>query len=170
MAVGRNEEARGLLDDAFARGFEAFYLHRDAYQEAFLRGDEAAMQRHADAVMGHQGEEDYLIAARADTEAFHGRHDRARELSQRAIDSARRANVPEMAATWLSQAAMREAEIGELDRARAWATEALETCTGRYVYCVAGYALARCGERARVEEIIAIAEREHVHTSVQRYW
>jgi hypothetical protein len=75
-----------------------------------------------------------------------------------------------MAATWTALAALREAEIGELERARAAAIAALEICDGRYVYSVAGYALARTGDAARVEEIIAILARDHPHTYVQRYW
>ncbi len=170
MAVGRHDEARALLEDAFARGLDAFYLHLDAYQEAFLRGDTVAMQRHARAVEGHEGEEDFLIAAQADTEAFFGRHERARDLSRRAVESAKRAGALEMAATWAAEAAVREAEIGEPDRARTVALEALEICGGRYVYSLAGYALARAGDTARVEEIIAVLLRDHSHTYVQRYW
>jgi tetratricopeptide (TPR) repeat protein len=170
MAVGRHDEARALLEDAFARGLDAFYLHLDAYLEAFLRDDAVTMQRHARAVEGHEGVEDFLIAAQADTEAFHGRHDRARELSRRAVESAKRAGSLEMAATWTALAALREAEIGELERARAGAIGALEICVGRHVYSVAGYALARAGDVTRVEEIIAVLMRDHTHTCVQRYW
>ncbi len=170
MAVGRHDEARALLEDAFARGLDAFYLHLDAYLEAFLRDDAVTMQRHARAVEGHEGVEDFLIAAQADTEAFHGRHDRARELSRRAVESAKRGGSLEMAATWGALAALREAEIGELERARAGAIAALEICVGRHVHSVAGYALARTGDATRVEEIIAILERDHSHTCVQRYW
>ena len=170
MANGRHEEARAILEDAFARGFDAFYVHLDAYQEAFLRGDAKAMQRHVDAVAGRAGEEDYLIAAQADTEAFHGRHERARELSRRAIESARAAGAHEMAALWAAQAAMREAELGEAARARKGAEEALGIAGGRYVHCVAGYALARAGQAAAAQALMESLERDHPHTSVQRYW
>jgi DNA-binding winged helix-turn-helix (wHTH) protein/tetratricopeptide (TPR) repeat protein len=170
LANGRHEEARAILEDGFARGFDAFYLHLDAYQEAFLRGDSKAMQRHVDAVSGRAGEEDYLIATQADTEAFFGRHERARELSRRAVESARAAGVLEMAALWAAQAAMREAELGEADRARKGAEEALVIAGGRYVSCVAGYALARSGDGAAAHAIMESLEREHPHTAVQRYW
>lgn len=170
MAVGRHDEARAVLEDAFARGLDAYYLHLDAYLEAFLRGDEPEMQRHVQAVAGRAGEEDFLIAAQADTEAFFGRHERARELSRRAAESALHAGVPEMSASWTAVAAMREAEIGEVERARTGALQAMETFPGRAVGCVAGYALARAGEAARVADIVAILEREHPHTVVQRYW
>src|SRR5258708_32121955 len=100
MAVGRHDEARAILEDALARGFDAFYLHLDAYHEAFLREDAEAMRRHAQAVSGREGEEDFLIAAQADTEAFYGRFERARALSHRAVDSARRPGALGMSAGW----------------------------------------------------------------------
>src|SRR5258708_31294068 len=141
MAVGRHDEARALLEDAFARGLDAFYLHLDAYQEAFLRGDTVTMQRHARAVEGHEGEEDFLIAVQADTEAFFGRHDRARDLSRRAVESAKRAGALEMAATWAAEAAVREPEIGDPARPRTLALEALEIYAGRYGYSLAPHPL-----------------------------
>ena len=171
MALGRHEEARAILDDCFARGFDVFYLHLDAYHEAFLCGDEAAMRRHVLAVAGKEGEEDYLIAAEADTEAFHGRHDRARVLSRRATESARRAGALEMAAMWLAESALRDAEIGESARARDAAAEALEIARGRNVDCLAALALARAGD-GRAASLIADALGRNFpqNTVVQRYW
>jgi tetratricopeptide (TPR) repeat protein len=131
MAVGRHDEARATVEDALARGLDVFYLHLDAYQEAFLRGDTSTMKRHADAVAGKPTEEDYLLAAQADTEAFHGRHTRARELSARAVESARRAGASEMSAVWQAEAALREAEIGEHERARPMCWRAAATVTMR---------------------------------------
>jgi DNA-binding winged helix-turn-helix (wHTH) protein/tetratricopeptide (TPR) repeat protein len=171
MAVGRHDEARATLQDAFARGYDTFYLHLDAYQEAFLRGDTSAMKRHADAVAGRPCEEDYLLAAQADTEAYHGRHVRARELSARAVESARRAEAIEMSAVWQAEAALREAEIGELERARDGAKAGLETFKGRDVSCLAAYVLARCGDFDDALRLAAELDREYPqHTIVQRYW
>ncbi|HET7731890.1 MAG TPA: winged helix-turn-helix domain-containing protein [Usitatibacter sp.] len=171
MAVGRHVEARAILEDGLARGFNAFYLHLDAYHEAFLRGDTEAMRRHAEAVSGREGEEDFLLAAQADTEAFSGRFERARALSHRAIDSARRAGSLEMAAMWAGQAALREAEIGVARRAREGAIAALDLSAGRDVNGLAALALARAGELARSGELAQALDRDHPnHTIVQRLW
>ena len=169
--VGRHDEARATLEDAFARGHDVFYLHLDAYLEAFLRDDASAMKRHVDAVAGRPWEEDYLIAAQADTEAFHGRHERARELSARAIASARDAGAIEMAAAWQVEAAWREAEIGETDRARDGARAAIEASPSRDVNCLAAFVLARCGDDAKARAVAGQLERDNPqHTAVQRYW
>jgi tetratricopeptide (TPR) repeat protein len=171
MALGRHEEARATVEDALARGLDVFYLHLDAYQEAFLRGDSSTMKRHADAVAGRPTEEDYLLAAQADTEAFHGRHARARELSARAVESARRAGATEMSAVWQAEAALREAEIGEIERARDGAKAAFEAFKGRDVSCLVAYVLARCGETKDALRLAAELDRDHPqHTNVQLYW
>jgi DNA-binding winged helix-turn-helix (wHTH) protein/tetratricopeptide (TPR) repeat protein len=171
MALGRHDEARAILEDAFARGLDAFYLHLDAYQEAFLRGDAGAMSRHSNAVAGHASEEDFLLAAQADTEAYFGHFARARELSERAAESAREAGVLEMAAMWKAQAALREAEIGNLAAARDGAAAALEIARGQNVDSVAALALARGGESGRAAQLLEELDREYPKSTVtQRYW
>ena len=171
MALGRFAEARQTLDAEFARGTDAYYMRLDAYQEAFMRGDDEAMRRHFDAVAGRQGEEDFLLAMQADTEAYLGRVDRAREYAKRAVDSAIRADVPEQAATWLAQAALREVEMGFAERALDLADSAIERSPGLHVRCVAAYAMARAGDRTTVPQIVAELDRERPEdTLVQRLW
>ncbi|MFZ3321026.1 MAG: winged helix-turn-helix domain-containing protein [Usitatibacter sp.] len=171
MALGRHQEARKIIETAFARGIDAYYLRLDAYQEAFLRGDDEGMRRHFDAVAGRQGEEDFLIAAQADTEAYFGRVERSRELSARAAESAMRAGVPETSATWLAQAALREAEMGFSERAIDGADAALERSQGRLVRCISAYALARGGDVTVVAKLTGELDRECPEdTVVQRYW
>lgn len=172
LALGRHDDASGTLERALAQGFDAFPLHLDAYHVAFLRGDAAGMQRHVDAILGRSGEEDFLIAAQADTEAFHGRFIRARVLSRRAAESARRAGALEMAVIWEAQAALREAEVGRIDLACAGAQSALTTMEeSMQVVAVAGLVLARGGEVTRANELIAVLDRKLPHnTQVQRYW
>ena len=172
LALGDHAGARRTLEQALAQGFNALPLHLDAYLEAFLRGDAVTMQRHADAVVGRVGEEDFMIASQADTEAWHGRFSRARVLSRRASESARRAGAFEMAATWEAQSALREAEICCVDLARTGAHAALAAMEdSMQVVAVAGLALARAGETERANELLALLDRNlPYNTQVQRYW
>ena len=171
MALGRHAEARKTIDSAFARGTDAYFLRLDAYHEAFLRDDDEAMRRHFDAVAGREGEEDFLIAAQADTEAYFGRVERSRELASRAAESALKATGPEVSAVWLAQSALREAEMGFSGQAIAAANLALERSAGRHVRCIAAYAMARAGDRAVAERVASQIDREHPEdTPVQRYW
>jgi len=171
MAVGRASDARAVLERGFAQGYDTFYLHLDAYQEAFLRGDAETMRRHVAAVAGRGGEEDYLIAAEADTAAFHGQYARARDLTHRAIDSARRADSAEMAATWAAQGALREVEVGEREQALSGATFALETAPGRIVRGMVAYVYARAGDAERALRVGEALAREFPQDTIaNRYW
>ena len=171
MALGRYDDARRTIEAPLARGVDSYYLRLDAYQEAFLRGDDEAMRRHYDMVMGRQGEEDFLIASQAETEAYFGRLDRARELTERAAESALRAGTSETSATWLAVAAVREVETGFSERAMALGDRALNRSSGIYVRSIAGYALARAGDRTVADQIMRDLDRDRPHdTIVQRYW
>jgi DNA-binding winged helix-turn-helix (wHTH) protein/tetratricopeptide (TPR) repeat protein len=171
MALGRHEDARRTLELSFARGIDAYYMRLDAYHEAFLRGDDEAMRRHFDLVAGRAGEEDFLIAAQADTEAFFGRLPRSRELSARAAESALKAGSPEMSAAWTAQWAMREAELGFGERAIELADAALERSDGRAVRSVAAYALARAGDRTVVETVVSELDAAYpADTMIQHHW
>jgi len=171
LALGLTESARRTIEDALARGWDAFYLHLEGYQEAFLRDDRDAMRRHFDAVAGRVGEEDFLIAAESDTEAYHGHFTRARELSRRAVASAQRAGAHEMAGSWEGLAAVREALIGDFDRAHAGALAARGISTGRYVVALAGLAFAMAGDEERALAAAADLDGEGPqNTVVQRNW
>ena len=61
---------------------------------------------------GKPGDEDALLSAQSDTEAYYGRLSKARDFSRRAVDSAVRADSKETAALWQVNAALREAELG----------------------------------------------------------
>lgn len=171
MSLGRVDEARELVESAFALGYDSYFHHSDAYHLAFLRGDEATMRRHFDAVIGRAGEEDYLIAAAASTEAFHGRHERARELSRRAAASALKAGSAEMAATWLADAALREAVVGNAAEARKLVAEAMATDEGRNPLCLAMVASGLLGDGERTGAIASrLAAALPGSTLVNRYW
>ncbi len=171
QALNLDGDARATLERAREQGYDAYYLELDAYYEAFLRGDGTAMARHAEAVLGRPGEEDFLIAAQADTEAYYGRMRTARALTQRAIESARSADSAEAAATWQAESALREAETGFPEAALDAALAALAASRGRQVAGMAALALARAAETPRATQLAADLEREFpADTLVQRYW
>ena len=69
----------------------------------------------------------------ADTQAYYGRLEKARDLARRATDSAVRADAKETGAQWLAYQALREAEIGNVTAARQSVTRALALAPGRDV-------------------------------------
>ena len=138
---------------------------------AFLRGDQDAMQRELVWATGRSGEEDWLLSAQSDTEAYFGRLASARELSQRAVESARRADSEETAALWQANAALREAEFGNAMAARQNAMTALSLAPGRDVTTMAALALVRAGDVAQAQRLANGLDRDFPqNTIVQVYW
>ena len=87
-------------------------LRANIYLLAFLQGDAAQMEKQLAWSAGKPGDEDFLLSAQSDTEAYYGRMSKARDFSRRAVDSAVRADSKETAALWQVNAALREAELG----------------------------------------------------------
>jgi tetratricopeptide (TPR) repeat protein len=171
LALGRLDEAEALVERSIAMKYDSHIHHHCAYLLAFLRGHTAAMTRHYEAVMGRESEEEVLVQLAAQTEAFHGRFDRARELAARAADLALRGGSAEVAATWMAEAALREAHAGFADRARDQADAALATGTGRNVVSLVALVYALCGREADAERLAAQLEHDYPqYTLVQRYW
>jgi hypothetical protein len=95
--------------------------------------------------VGKEGVEDLLLSYQADTAAFSGQLEKARELSRRAVASAERAGEKETAAGYQAESAMREALFGNLAEARKLATDALALSSSRDVEARAAFALALAG-------------------------
>jgi eukaryotic-like serine/threonine-protein kinase len=171
LALERHDEARSLLDRTLAGGFDAFFVHQIAYHAAFLRADPVAMRRHVIAVAGRPGEEDLLLSTEANTEAYYGRLKASRELSRRAVESARKADALETAALWQALVAMREAELGNAAAAKEAADATLVLSGGRAVRHYAAIAYARAGEGTRALEIAAEVDKEFPNATLsQQYW
>lgn len=171
MALGRADEAQALVDEVFALKYDSYVHHNCAYHLAFLRGDIVAMQHHHEAVMGRESAEEFLVQAASNTEAFHGRYDRARELSARAADLSLRGGSTEMAATWIAESALRDAHARLFDHACAQADAALATGPGRNVVSLVALVFALAGRAADAERLAAQLDRDYPqYTLVQRYW
>jgi serine/threonine protein kinase len=170
LYLGELDHAEGILHRARETKLDETLLP-NFYQLAFLRQDDKEMKRCFSAALGKAGQEDALLSSQADTEAFHGRIWKARELSQGAVDSAIRAGAKETAAGWQVTAALREAEFGNAAEARQQAKAALALASNRDVQVAAALALARVGEVGRA---VAMANRLQKSlpsdTLVTNYW
>jgi tetratricopeptide (TPR) repeat protein len=95
--------------------------------------------------VGKEGVEDLLLSYQADTAAYSGQIEKARELSRRAVASAEQAGEKETAAGYQAESAMREALLGDSAEARTLAADALVLSTSRDVEARAAFALAVTG-------------------------
>ena len=171
FSMNRLDEAKSAFDDALARKLDGPYLRQSIYYLDFLRQDAAGMQQQVNWAMGKPGAEDILLSAESDSEAYHGRLQKARELSQQAGNSARRNDSKETAAFWQGNEALREAEFGNAAEARTEAQAALALAPGRDVWVEAGLALARAGDAAGAEKLADQLNQDFpLDTLMQNYW
>ncbi len=171
LALNRPDDAKKAIEEAQGRHLDGDFLHWTIYQEAFLKGDVAEMERQVNWAAGKPGSEDQLLAFQSDTEAYYGRLVKARDFSRRAVDSATRNDSKETAALWQANAALREAEFGNTAAAKQGTAAALALAPGRDVKMFAALTLARIGETARAKAIVDELEKSYPsNTMLKIYW
>jgi tetratricopeptide (TPR) repeat protein len=171
LAVNRPDEAKGAFDKAIALKLDGPGLRITRYQLAFFQNDEPAMQEQAAWFLDKPGVQDQMLTTQSDTEAYHGRLAKARELSQRAMEAAKHSDSQESAAVWQANAALREAEFGNAAQARKAVEESLALSSGRDIRLVAALTLARAGENAQAQKLAdRISQESPLDTLVQAYW
>ena len=171
QGLGRLDEAKVILDQAFARKLDGGALRGDVYTLAFLRGDNALMEQQVAWAAGKPGDEDVMLGAHSDTQAYYGKMAKARDLTRRAVDSGLRADSKETAAFWQVEAALREAEIGNLNAAQKGSSAALAISPGRDVKVTAAFALARSGDAAQAMKLVEDLEKAYpANTMLKLYW
>ena len=171
LLLNRPDEAKAQCDQALAHKLDGGGLRLNMYIYAFLRGDAAQMEQQVAWGAGKPGDEDRLLSAQSDTEAYHGRLSKARDFSRRAVDSAVRADAKETAAQWQVNAALREAELGDTASAKQGVTAALALSPGRDVKAAAALALARIGDAPRATALVGELEKSYAaNTLLKLYW
>jgi serine/threonine protein kinase/tetratricopeptide (TPR) repeat protein len=171
LALNRLDDAKKALEQAQERKLEGDFLHWGIYQLAFLKGDAAEMERQLAWAAGRPGTEDLLFSFQSDTEAYHGRLVKARDFSRRAVDAAVRNDSKETAALWQVNAALREAEFGNVAAAKQDVAAALTLSPGRDVKMFASLTQARVGETARAKAILEELEKSYPSQTVLKvYW
>jgi serine/threonine protein kinase/tetratricopeptide (TPR) repeat protein len=171
LQLNRPDEAAKVLKQAQARKLSSFQLLLNLYQVAFLRGDVGGMEQQVKAATGQPGIEDALLAAQADTEAYHGHLARARELTQRALESAHHNGNLETVAGYQAVEALREAEFGNVQQAESNAAAAVALTRGPVVRTLGALAWARAGEGGRALAIADELNRQSpLDTLLNNYW
>ena len=171
LALNRLNDAQISFGKPAALKLDSGTLRWWMYYLAFLRGDTSGMEQQLAWSAGKPGDEDPLLSAQSDTEAYYGRLAKARDFSRRAIDSALRADSKETAALWQVNAALREAEFGNAAAAKQGVVTALGLAPGRDVKVLAALALARVGETARAKTMVEeLGKSNPFNTVLKLYW
>jgi len=172
LALSRPLEAEKILQEAFSRKLDDPSLHANLYAVGFAKGDFALMQRELSWAAGKPNGEDSLLAAQSDTEAYFGHLQKAREYTRRAVESAKKAELPESAAVWEVEAAMREAMFGYPEEARKHVESALQLAPeSKDVRALASLVFARLGEDSKAQKILDDLRALYVSNMViQKAW
>ena len=128
------------------------------YYLAFLKGDQAGMDREIARAPGEHAE-DWMSHNQALVLARSGRMREARSMWERAIASAQQAGKRETAAIYMAAEAVSEAHCGNWAAAKKRAHAALELAKGRDVEYAAAFALARSGETSVSQRLAADLEK-----------
>jgi tetratricopeptide (TPR) repeat protein len=153
MYLDRLDEAAAALQRATDRkvsgpSFPTWHFHL-----AFLRGDDAAMEREFARAQGTEFEPD-VTHLKALALARSGQLERAGSLSRRAVDLFGKAGQPERAALVQTAPAVWHALMGHVAEARRTAALALDMSTGRDGTYAAAFALAMSGELSRSQTLL----------------
>ena len=168
--LNRLNEAKAASQQAEQRNLESEGLLAVRYRLAFVDGDATRAAQILSDAMGKPAIEDRLLAAQSDTEAWYGRFSSARALTRRAMDSAARNDAKELSARYQAEAALREAEAGSREQARADAGAAAKLAANGEVLANAALAMARAGDPSAAEKLADELDKSFpVDTVIQKY-
>ena len=172
LALQRFDEAREMINEAQGRKSDDVSLHNALYALAFLSGNFAALQEQQQWYSSKPEYENFGLALAADTDAYGGRLIQARELTQRSVESAIRADSKETGAVWQANAALEEAAYGKPVEARQSAAEALKLSpASQGVEVEAALAFAMAGDTTRAESLAKDLERQFpLDTQIHSLW
>jgi DNA-binding winged helix-turn-helix (wHTH) protein/tetratricopeptide (TPR) repeat protein len=153
LGLNRLNEAKVMASKAKELNLESPSLHANLYMIDFLQHDRLGMDREADELANKPGWEDVILYTESDTAAYNGEFAQARQLTQRAVDAALRADKKEVAAAYAAESAVREALVGNKPLAIRQATEALAIWNGKAVQAIAAIALGLAGDVAQAAQL-----------------
>jgi tetratricopeptide (TPR) repeat protein len=169
--LDRLADAKATYRKAVDRGLDNAFLHADLYVVAFLENDPAEMQRQIGVATSMPGGEDWLLSQQSDTWAYSGQLAKARDFSRRAMESAQRNELQEVAAIWQMNAAVREVEFGNASQAKEAVKESLRLADTLDTRVLAALVLARAGDTAQAQVLAdSLEERFPQNAELNDYW
>jgi predicted Zn-dependent protease len=171
LALQRFDEARQTLRNAQEKKLDD-YITRDAlYALAFFASDAPAMAEQQQWFAG-KPEENYGLALASDTEGYAGRAGKARDLAERATESAIHADSRETGGIWQENSALREAAYGNSVEARREAEAGLKLApASQGIRSEAALTFAMTGDTARAESLAKDLNTQYpLDTQEQSLW
>ena len=164
--------AQQMIDEAQARKMDDVLFHDESYILGFFHSDPAAMARQMQWFTANPAYRHFGLLFSADTEAYSGHLQRARDLTSQAVDSAVQADSRENGALWWEEAALRESAFGNPAQARQDAAAGLKLVpASEGVGAEAALADAIAGDAATAQSLAAgLNKRFPSDTQMQTLW
>jgi serine/threonine protein kinase/tetratricopeptide (TPR) repeat protein len=167
--LGHLPEAENALQRAAKLKLKNPAFSVQGYDLAFLKGDQAAMDREVAGARGKAGAEPDIDNHQAFVLGYFGHLQQARGMSQRASELAQRSARSESAAQYEIGAALREAFFGNVPAARREAMAALQLSKDRGVEYGAAVALAMAGDSSQAQALANDLERRFPEDTSVRF-
>jgi tetratricopeptide (TPR) repeat protein len=152
------EEAKAIYKQAVEKKLDGVGFHQMRFAIAHLEGDVQEMERQSAWAVGRP-QEYVFVFARAQIAATHGRLKEARELYQRAFESAKKVDLQSGAGNVAGMRGLVEYWLGDVSAARSWSTQSLDLYHDQEAWPAASLALA--GDNARPEKLITEQSARH---------
>jgi eukaryotic-like serine/threonine-protein kinase len=166
--LNRLDEARATILEAQSKKLDSPQLHLFLYVIGFLRRDFPVMRQELALSAGELGWEDTFLWNEADTVAYFGKLQQARDLSRRASELAQRDDEKQTAASYELDDALREALFGYPDAARKRSEAALAMADDRDTLYGAALVFVFVGDTGRAQPLVnRLADQFPEDTAVQ---
>ncbi|NDQ56011.1 MAG: protein kinase [Acidipila sp.] len=162
-------QAKAAVQESRAHNLDSPWLPLVLYNVHFLEHDAAAMERQTVIETAKTGIEDQMFFLESETAADRGEFVKSRELTRRAVDSARRTDHKETAGEYQAHAAIRDALVGNLAMARQEAQAGLALTDGRQIVGFAAIALALTGDSAKALQLAGELSRRFPKDTIGQF-
>ena len=170
LALNRNDEAKRIARQGFARGLRTPSLHAVLFFAAFLENDQKEMQAQT-AAASADGAAGQSLFWHSDAEAYAGHLRQSEDDSRRAVEFVRNDGFAETAAMLSGYEGLLEAEFGDAEAARQAASASITTSHGEVSKTFAALVWARSGDFKRSEALADELNKDFPSdTYLQRYW
>jgi eukaryotic-like serine/threonine-protein kinase len=156
ISLGRFDEAEQALGELRKINPDQAIVHGTAAFLAFIRGDQAAIDREIEWAKGKPDEADFT-AMRAAYAMYSGKLKESEELSQRAVEMFVQQSRQENASNVLLGLAANMAFVGQCDQGKNYVKSAMSLFQGDIGVGSAALIYAACGDRGRAESMIEAA-------------
>jgi len=145
LSLNRFDEARAVADEAIAKKADSRAIHFSLFDLAFLKGDQAAMEKELALGKGTE-HEPFLLGKKSAAESARGKLTVAQDSLREAEASAHRNGMKEFAAVLQANWGRREAAYGDCIKAKAAAAASLAEVPDGENRRFTTLALAQCGD------------------------